>query len=74
LRREYELFCTQNGYYSVSTVELSRRLKDLGYRIKPKCTNNATWVFYTKPEHNAHNIEETNNQMYNFINKFKNEK
>lgn len=73
LRKDYESYCKENGYYPVSTIELSRRLRDLGFRIKPKCTDNATWVFFTRLVSVPAKIEEPNNLITNYFKQFKND-
>lgn len=42
---KYSEYCKENGHHAVSKPEFSRRLEMLGYIIKRKQTNNATWVF-----------------------------
>lgn len=46
LYRSYESFCQSFGYGTVSRTEFLRRLEEqLGFRVKRKATNNATWIY-----------------------------
>jgi putative DNA primase/helicase len=69
LRDSYEKYCTSNGYRPVSTIELSRRLKNLGFEVKPKCTNNSTRVYFTNHVEIPLINEETQNLLEKFINR-----
>ena len=45
LYEAYMNYCRENGYIQVGGSEFSRRLENLGFRIKRKATNNATLVY-----------------------------
>lgn len=45
LYSSYKEFCREDNYIPVSRREFSRRLEVLGFTLKRKATNNASWVF-----------------------------
>ncbi len=54
LYTSYKDFCKEDNYIPVSGREFSRRLeKVLGFTLKRKATNNATWVYCSKIKTNT---------------------
>lgn len=70
LYMEYQSFCQDFRYGAVSKTEFLRRLEDRqGIIVKRRATNNATWVFCTKFQPNADNINETQSLVKEFVDK-----
>lgn len=57
LYEAYKNFCLENGYLPVGGAEFSRRLENLGFKIKRKATNNATLVYCDNSIIDAHTEE-----------------
>ena len=56
LYEPYQNFCRENGFMPVGSPEFSRRLENLGYKIKRKATNNATLVYCDNSALDEHTV------------------
>lgn len=57
LYEKYDDYCKKSGAYKTNKIEFLRRLEMLGYTVRRKATNNASWIFFVQLEEESETDE-----------------